>query len=288
MSQGNSDKLGWIALHRKIQDNPLWKEPREFSKAEAWIDLLMEARHDPEPDDVTIGFMTIWCYRGQCVKSLDTWANRWGWSKSKVRRFLTLLKGKRMIDTENVKKTTRITICNYNNYNYQRHENDTPPARDRHADDTQATPDNNGDNVENVDHKKTQQLPLEPPGSTSAEPNSDIGDKVKEIVEQWNTLAKDLQLTTVVKINDKRVKGVNARLKEGIEQYLPQVWQEIRQSQFLQGIKGRESWKGAKFDWIFCSPNYWPKIVEGEYRDKQKTEPEDEPEVAKGLMDNRR
>jgi hypothetical protein len=34
---------GYIKIWRKIKSHAYWKEPREFSKFEAWIDLVMTA-----------------------------------------------------------------------------------------------------------------------------------------------------------------------------------------------------------------------------------------------------
>jgi len=35
---------GWIKLHRKLTDNPLWlKEP--FTAGQAWVDLILLANH---------------------------------------------------------------------------------------------------------------------------------------------------------------------------------------------------------------------------------------------------
>lgn len=116
---------GWIALHRKIWDNFLWQEKRKFSKAEAWIDLLLSAQHSREPSEVVLGMKVFVCKYGQCLKSLETWAKRWDWSPSKARRFLILLKNRKMIEYKNEKKTIRITICNYATYQQQRNVNET-------------------------------------------------------------------------------------------------------------------------------------------------------------------
>lgn len=36
---------GWIKLHRKLSDNPLWTcEP--FTKGQAWVDLILLANHE--------------------------------------------------------------------------------------------------------------------------------------------------------------------------------------------------------------------------------------------------
>lgn len=107
---------GYIKLWRKIQDNKFWNERRKFSKAEAWIDLLMEARHDIDPLEVGFGMTSVVCHRGQCVKSTRTWADRWGWSEHKVRNFLRVLRDSRAIATETGAKWTQITILNYSDY----------------------------------------------------------------------------------------------------------------------------------------------------------------------------
>lgn len=140
---------GYIKLWRKIQDNPLWKERRKFSKAEAWIDIIMEAQHSPEPDQVLIGNTMIICNRGECIKSLETWSKRWGWTKSATRRFLSLLKNMGNIDTESVTVTTRIKVINYDTYCPLRNANETQVKRKRNASETQAAPDKNVNNVKN-------------------------------------------------------------------------------------------------------------------------------------------
>lgn len=65
------DNSGFIALYRKFQDNFLWKERRIFSRAEAWLDILMEARWKSEPEQVLIGNKTLYCNYAECLYSLD-------------------------------------------------------------------------------------------------------------------------------------------------------------------------------------------------------------------------
>ena len=107
---------GYFALYRKIKDHPFYKEKRVFSKYEAWIDLLMDARHKKKPKQIVIGMRTIECGYGQCIKSLRTMGERWGWTAKKVSRFLNLLENMGQIRHENVTVTTRITILNYSKY----------------------------------------------------------------------------------------------------------------------------------------------------------------------------
>ena len=38
------DSKGWVSLHRKISDNPLWlAEP--FTRGQAWVDIFLQANH---------------------------------------------------------------------------------------------------------------------------------------------------------------------------------------------------------------------------------------------------
>lgn len=68
---------GWIKLHRKLMDSPMWTaEP--FTKGQAWVDLLMMAEHETKGE-----------YKaGSVYKSQRYLAQRWHWSEKKVSRFL--------------------------------------------------------------------------------------------------------------------------------------------------------------------------------------------------------
>lgn len=102
---------GWIKLHRSIQEHWIWQDPIKFKW---WIDILISVNH--ESKKVNVGLSLIDCDRGQSVLSLSSWAKRWGVSKHAVNNFFTLLKKDNMITTENMIKTIRITVCNYDIY----------------------------------------------------------------------------------------------------------------------------------------------------------------------------
>lgn len=140
---------GWIAVHRKIQGNFLWKKRRVFSKAEAWLDILMEVRHDEKQDKVMLGNVIVTCDRGQSIKSIETWAKRWTWTRSAVQRFLKLLKQEKMIKTENLVKTIRITVCNYETYQNKRIGPESDLNRTRTGPDLDPDTDNNDNNENN-------------------------------------------------------------------------------------------------------------------------------------------
>lgn len=136
---------GWIKLHRRSLEHWLYKENRPHTKREAWEDLLLHCNHSDEK--ILIGNELIECKRGQSIKSLLTWSKTFNWTISKVRRFFILLEKDSMIQTENVKKTTRITICKYEDYQGERNNNETKVKRKRNASETQATTNKNVKNV---------------------------------------------------------------------------------------------------------------------------------------------
>lgn len=140
-------ELGWISLHRQLTNHYFWKEKRVFSKAEAWIDILLNVNHTDK--DVLIKNTIYKVKRGDSINSLDTWASRWNWNKSKVRRFLSLLQQENMIVTKNETQTTRLTVCKYDSYQPTGNANETQVKRKRNANDTQTTPNNNVNNVNN-------------------------------------------------------------------------------------------------------------------------------------------
>ena len=119
----NTTDIGWVKLHRSIQDHWIWKDPL---KLKWWIDIIMVVNH--ADSKVNLGLKIIECKRGQSVMSLSGWAKRWGVSKSMVRNFFNLLENDGMIIQENVTKSTRITVCNYDSYQ------DVAHARKTHED----------------------------------------------------------------------------------------------------------------------------------------------------------
>lgn len=102
---------GYISLHRKIRDHWIWNDPVKFKW---WVDLLLTVNHSDKK--VNIGFELYDCKRGQTVMSLNNWGERWKVNKDTVRNFFVLLEKDEMITRENLIKTTRITICNYDSY----------------------------------------------------------------------------------------------------------------------------------------------------------------------------
>ena len=114
---------GYIKLYRKFFDNPLWVEPREYSRAEAWLDLMQAA--GVEERVIILDGRALESRRGELAASRRFLENRWRWSAGKVTRFLDMLKSQGMIETRKEHGQTVIRLCNYDTYN--------PLVTDRHT-----------------------------------------------------------------------------------------------------------------------------------------------------------
>lgn len=145
---------GWISIHRKIQDDWVWND-KPFSRGQAWIDLIMMVNHD----DNTIIFdgnpKTI--TRGSCITSMQKLCDRWGWSNTKVKKFLkNLQEDEKILFKIAPRKATAITIVNYDKYQgedisknitetQQKHNRNITEAQQKHIN-------NNVNNVNNVNN----------------------------------------------------------------------------------------------------------------------------------------
>jgi DNA replication protein DnaD len=129
---------GWIKIHRCITNHWIYTEKRSFSKFEAWIDILMTVNFADA--QVLIKGKLYQVKRGQSILSMDSWANRWNWNKSKVRRFMDLLQKDSMIVIKTDTITTQLTVCNYESYQDERHTDKPQTKRKRNTNETQTTP----------------------------------------------------------------------------------------------------------------------------------------------------
>lgn len=121
---------GWIKLHRKILENPIFKcEP--FSKGQAWIAILMLTNHKPSYIPIKNGGM-LRVERGQCGFSEVALAEMFMWSRGKVKRFLTLLKNEKMIQQKIVENHSIIEVLNYDRYQPDTTNDTTNDTTDGH------------------------------------------------------------------------------------------------------------------------------------------------------------
>lgn len=126
---------GWIKLHRKLKDHWIWKSD---NRLKWWIDILMTVNH--EDTKVLIKGTLIECKMGQSIRSLESWGRDWNVSKGAVRDFFKLLQNDSMLHTESLQVTTRITVCNYVDYQTSLHTEKTPRKRNKNVEETLALP----------------------------------------------------------------------------------------------------------------------------------------------------
>ena len=169
--------LGWVSIHRQLQDNWLW-EDKPFSYGQAWIDLILLANH--AENRFPLGNEIVTVPTGSLITSELKLMDRWGWSKTKVRRFLALLENDSMIVKKTDRKKTTITIVNYSVF--QESETTKRPKKDQKKTDERPIKDTNNnvnnDNNENntiiyaddellnqtiiafVEHRKSMKKPM--------------------------------------------------------------------------------------------------------------------------------
>lgn len=153
---------GFITLSRKVfsEHSPYWCEFREFSKFEAWLDIIQSAAYADH--ERVIRGRKVLIPRGSLVASERFLLRRWGWkSVGKVRRFLVALVNDGRIERD--AKTERITVCNYDVYQPERSSNGAATEQQRSSD---------GAKIKKVRKgKKGRTPPLFPPDFVAAIPN---------------------------------------------------------------------------------------------------------------------
>lgn len=102
---------GWVKLDRKIINHWIYADDAKFKW---WVTLVMLANH--EPRKILIKGVLVEIARGDLVRSYESLAALFMVSKKTVKVFLELLQKDGMVRLENLKVSTRITICNYGSY----------------------------------------------------------------------------------------------------------------------------------------------------------------------------
>lgn len=169
---------GWIKLHRKVLDCWIWQE-KPYDKARAWVDLLLLAMHRDKK--LLIDNEVVVISRGSFMTSMVKLANRWGWSRCKVMRYLELLESEQMLNTKRTPKGTLVTIVKYEDYQIVDMSNDT--ALDTTHDTTVNTTNDTADdtpldtaddtqkkNIKNIKNVKNNNYCSEPKEDLASEP----------------------------------------------------------------------------------------------------------------------
>lgn len=143
---------GWISIHRKIEDNWIWKD-KPFSFGQAWIDLILLANHKDKKELKNGKLQT---YKAGTVNRSILWlSERWGWDRKKTTKFLELLKEDGMVAVNSTTHGTTVTLVKYEVYQYQG-TTTTPTTTPTDGQPLpQPLPINNNDNNDNNENKKS-------------------------------------------------------------------------------------------------------------------------------------
>lgn len=198
-------KQGFIKLSRKFFENALWKEPRQYSRSEAWLDLIQMAGF--EDSKYILNNRAIEVQRGEIIASRRFLENRWLWGSTKVTNFLDYLKKEGMINQRQTNGQTIIILCNYDTYNYSQTSDyieNKPEANQRQ---TRGKPQTN----QNKEYKESKEgkeskeennnPPLSPPEGECQENKNDskeINSKARFLFEDYFkiTFSSDYYWTT--------------------------------------------------------------------------------------------
>ncbi|MCC5911420.1 MAG: hypothetical protein JJT76_13375 [Clostridiaceae bacterium] len=252
---------GWISLHRKILEHPLYLEKRYFTRFEAWVDLLLIANHKDK--NVMVGMDVLEIKRGDNLTSIKHLADKWQWSRSKVKKFLDLLEGEGMITYESTSKYTLITIENYNKYQSsdeerehqkdikktsEQHQSNIKKTSEQHQKDTNNNVNNvNKENKVNKDNKKhiyaittpAENLldPIEAGKDRGAQlEKTGKGNYSEDFEGFWNLYPKKVEKLKAYKCYQQRLKEgyTPLQLLNAVKLYMQQIKRENKQREYIK------------------------------------------------------
>lgn len=229
---------GWIKIHRKITEHWIWKNSQYVH---AWMTILMTVNYETKRN--VIQGEVIDCGRGQSLLSLQNWTRLFGnnWTIQKTRTFFDLLKADEMINTEGLHKTTRLTVCKYDDYqDIQQADNmQNNPQNEQHT-----------DNMHD-DQKTTCQTSGEP-GNSSGEQQTDN----KQEVENLTTTKEVKKIRRKEELVQKNIAAVAAT--------------SIRKTEFLNSLKHFKGTYPAEMIKAFAA--YWCELNKSKTRMRFETE----------------
>lgn len=236
-------KQGWISVHRQLQKHWLWAD-KPFSKGQAWIDMLMMANHADKK--FLLGNELVEVKAGNFITSELKLAEKWGWSKTKVRAFLKLLQKDSMIVKKSDRKKTTIIIENYSDYQ----DIETTEEPQKNHEETTEEPQKNTNNNVNNDNNDNKY-------------NNIAKNDYQHIVDLYHLHCPSFP--KIRKLSEDRKKAIRARMNFYKEEDFETLFKKAEASDFLRG-SNKDNWS-ADFDWLIRDRNI-PKVLEGKYDNK--------------------
>ena len=253
---------GWIKLHRKILDCFIWQD-KPYDKARAWIDLLLIAMHHDKK--MLIDDEVVIIQRGSFMTSIVKLADRWGWSRNKVVRYLDMLESEHMLNTKRTPKGTLITIVKYDDYQLSdmsresTNESTNGATNETPNESTGGTTDESADESQNKNIKNNKNVKNEKKerkGQAVYYPNDELlNNAFKEFLTMRNKIKKPLAtkqaLTRMMNKIEKLSGGDNDLAIKILNQSTDHCWQDVYELK-IDGIsnshKAKESVKDINSD----------------------------------------
>lgn len=188
---GSMDK-GWISIHRKLNNNELWKSSDPFDKRSAWIDLLMMANYEQSTEVLDGKRRDI--LPGQILTSISALSRRWRWSRKKVRSYLGQMGYRQMTILEGHTRYCLITIVNWDFYQHQNKRKGHTKGTDK------------GTPISIYKQKETNKSGLEQQNTAPAEEENDDGMTVEEY-EAWVATWESTDSTEKTQSDSSKSKG---------------------------------------------------------------------------------
>jgi hypothetical protein len=223
---------GWIKLHRKIIDNPIFKNDKLFR---VFMYLLLKASHSDR--DQLVGDCIVKIKKGQLASGRKAISKGTGLTEQNVRTAISKLKALGILTTKPHAKYSVISISNW----------------DSHQQDNQQVTSNQPASNQQV--------------TTNKKGKNDKKDNIHQlIVDQWNEIFTELP--QVIKISQQRKSHITSCMNEFKKEFNSDTvdgWMKIFKyasgSDFLMGRK--IDWS-MDFDFIINKGNLL-KIIEGKY-----------------------
>jgi len=124
---------GFIAVSRSLWDDPDFRDA-EMSEREAFLWMLANAVW--KAHTVRRAGVTVDLERGQLAFSIRFLAGKWHWHRSRVERFLNVLKNRDTIRVNTETGVCVITFCNYDKYQSAPKAGETEARQKRDATET--------------------------------------------------------------------------------------------------------------------------------------------------------
>ena len=253
---------GWIKLHRKLLDKPIWNCSTMEQKV-ILITILMMANHE-ENEWEWKGEKYV-CLPGQFITSLEKIAKMAGKDISiqNVRTALLRFENYEFLTNESTNKNRLITICNWEQYQEKNNKANKQTNRqltsNQQAANRQLTTNKNDKECKNIIVESSNE------DSLSAALQADVSELIdyKKFVDWFNSETKGVFGMVKYPVGEKRKASIRARVRENGKQSLFDAVKKAYESDFLKGNNQRGFI--ATFDWII-RPSNFDKILSDNYK----------------------